>query len=162
MTSTRTTTQASTFTEARAREVMRQVHGDFMSVASANHLNREKAQKWCDDIGYALCHNAVSKFQLQFTRPNGSVAALDYSVRDDGTILEESKAGGFDPYTFPAGTSVGVILSYKEESPHFEQVRSYLRQRGWGPGGHLLDGGVCDRAYSKDGFGAERRKAGAW
>lgn len=160
---TRTATQASTFTDARAREVMRQVHGDFMSLASAGHIDREKAQKWCDEISYAVRHNVVSAFQIQLTRPNRTVAALNYSVRDDGTILEESKAGGFDPYGLPAGTSVNVVLTYKQGAPNLEDVRAYLRGKGWVSGGDLLGGDmVRDRAYSKGGFGMERSKVGVW
>lgn len=163
MATTKTATQASTFTDARAREVMRQVHGDFMSLASAAHMNREDAQNWCDELGYAVHYNVANTFQIKLTRPNGTVAALNYSVRDDGTILEESKAGGFDPYAFPTGTKVSVVLTYKQGAPNLELVRAYLQKRGWGPGGHLVEGSmVRDRAYSKDGFGVERSKVGVW
>lgn len=163
MTTTRTATQASTFTEARAREVMRQVHGDFMNWASAGFIAREKAQQWFEELEYAVVNNVVDTFQIQLTKPDGKLVGLSYSVRDDGSILEESKAGGFDPYDLPSGSSFSLVLTYKENARNVEDVRAYLSKRGWGPGGKLLNGDMLrDRAYSKSGFGVERSKVGDW
>jgi hypothetical protein len=162
MTSTMTATQASTFTEARARAVMRHVHSDFMNWASAGFIAREKAQTWFEELEYAVVHNVVDTFQIQLTKSDGTRIGLSYSVRDDGTILEESKAGGFDPYGLPSGTTFGLCLTYRQGVPNLESVRAYLRERGWGPGGSLLGGGARDRAYSKNGLGIERSKVGEW
>jgi Bacterial HORMA domain family 1 len=162
MTSTNTATHSSTFTEARAREVMRNVHSDFMNLASAGLITREDAQRWYDDIAYAVLSEVVATFQVQLTRPNGTTFGLSYTIRDDGTVLEDSKAGGFDPFGLPRGTYACPCIFYRLEAPNFERVRADLRKRGWGPGGSLIEGGARDRAFSKDGYGIERSKVGEW
>lgn len=162
MTTTRTATQANTFTEARAREVMRQVHGDFMNWASAGFIGRERAQQIVDDLEYAVLQQVVETFQVQLVRPDGEPAGLSYMIRDDGSILEESKAGGFNPYNLPTGTKLSVCLQYRSNAAKRWEVDAYLNRRGWQNNGQLLEGGARDRAYSQDGFGAERIKIGAW
>lgn len=163
MTTTYTASQTSTFSEARARAVMRSVLGDFMNVASAGFILRETIQRWHEEIEYAVLKEAVDKFELQFTKPDGTRLGLSYAVRDDGTILEESKAGGVDVAGLPAQTRVTVCLNYRQGAPKIEEVQEYLRGRGWTNTGRLIEGaGDRDRAFSKDGFGIERSKVGDW
>lgn len=162
MTSTMTATQSSTFTEARARAVMRHVHSDFMNWVSAGFIARENAQKWFEELEYAVLHNVVDTFQIQLTKPDGTRIGLSYSIRDDGSILEESKAGGFDPYGLPAGTRFSLCFRYRPGAENIAKVETYLNARGWGNTGSLLEGGVRDRAYSNTGYGVERNKVGEW
>lgn len=159
---TRTATQASTFTAARAREVMRQVHGDFMNWGSAGFIAREKAQQWFEELEFAVLHNVVETFQIQLIKPDGVRVGLSYTIRDDGSILEESKAGGFDPYNLPSGTRFSVCFRYRLGAANIARVDAYLNSRGWGPNGNLLEGGERDRGYSASGYGVERRKVGDW
>ncbi|UQA57425.1 hypothetical protein [Polyangium aurulentum] len=162
MSTTYTASQTSTFSEARARAVMRHVLGDFMNVASAGLIARETLLEWHEEVEYAVLHEALDTFQLQFTKPDGTRAGLSYTVRDDGTILEDSKAGGFDPHSFPPGTKVKICLTYRADAPKLATVREYMRSRGWKTGGSLLAGADRDRAYSKSGFGIARSKVGDW
>ena len=163
MTATHTASQTSTFSEARARVVMRQVLGDFMNVASSGLIARGTIQGWHEEIEYAVLHEVVDTFQVQFTKPDGARLGLSYTVRDDGTILEVSKAGGLDLHDFPAGTKVGLVLSYRQGAPNLEKVQAYLRERGWTTGRSLLvDVTSRDRAFSKSGFGIARTKVGDW
>jgi Bacterial HORMA domain family 1 len=163
VTATYTASQTSTFSEARARDVMRRVLGDFMSVASAGLIERETILGWHEDVEYAVLHEAVHTFQLQFTRPDGKRPALSYEVRDDGTVLEASRAGGLDLYALPPGTTVSICIVYRQNARKLEEVRAYLARRRWEGGGALIEGNSSrDRAYSKNGFGITRNKVGDW
>lgn len=163
MTTTYTTSHTSTFSEARARAVMRHVLADFMNVASAALIGRETIQRWHEELEYAVLHEVVEAFQLQLTRPDGTRLGLCYTVRDDGTILEASKAGGVDFHGLPAGTRVGLHVSYRLGAPNLPKVSAYLQSKGWTTGGSAIDGASSrDRAYSKDGFGIMRAKVGNW
>ncbi|MGK3960056.1 hypothetical protein WMF38_44280 [Sorangium sp. So ce118] len=164
MTTSYTNSQATTFSEARARAVMRQVLGDFMGAASANLIAREVIQRWHEELEYAVLHEVVDTFELQFTKPNGARLGLRYTVQDDGTVLEASKAGGLDFHGLPAGTRLaGLHLTYRKGARHIEAVQAYLRERGWTAGGALVDGATSrDRAFSRSGFGIQRSKAGDW
>jgi len=90
VTTTYTASQTSTFSEARARAVMRHVLGDFMNTASTGLIARETIQRWHEEVEYAVIHQVVDTFQLQFTKPDGTRLGLSYTIRDDGTNL-----GGF-------------------------------------------------------------------
>lgn len=163
MSVTYTTSQTSTFSEARARAVMRDVLGDFMNAASANLIAREAIQQWHQELEFAVLHNVVDVFQLQFTRPDGVRSALSYTVKDDGSLLEEAKAGGIDFLAFPRGTRVSVTFRYREGAANIEKVQAYLRERGWTSTGTILSGATSrDRTFSKGGFGVERSKIGDW
>ncbi|WP_437874922.1 hypothetical protein [Sorangium sp. So ce513] len=163
MTTSTTIAQTSTFSEARARTVMRQVLGDFMIAASANLIARDTIQRWHEDLEYAVLHEVVDTFQLQFTKPDGARLAINYAVRDDGSVMEASKAGGLDLHGLPVGTRVNVLLTYRTGARNIEAVRAHLRRRGWTAGGSLVAGVASrDRAFSKSGFGIERSKVGDW
>lgn len=164
MTTSYTTTQTSTFTEARARAVMHHVLEDFMLAASANLIARDTIQRWFEELSYAVENNVVRAFQLQLTTPTEKRMALNYEVLDDGTVLGESKGGGFDPYGLPQGTRVGLCVTFNRSAPRYAKVNAYLVEKcGWGSSGILVEGNMSrDRAYSKDGFGFARSKVGDW
>lgn len=163
MTTSYTSSHTSTFSEARARAVMQHVLGDFMNVASAGLIARETIQKWHEEVEHIVLLEVLEAFHLQFTRPDGSRLALVYAVRDDGTILEESKAGGVDFHGLPAGTSVTIRLVYRVGAKNLDAAHAYLRSRGWGAGGSLVEGVVSrDREFSRGGFGIARGKVGDW
>jgi hypothetical protein len=142
---------------------MRHVLGDFMNVASAGMVVRETIQKWHEDVEYVVLLEVVDTFQLQFTKPDGTRLALSYTVRDDGTILETSKAGGIDFHCLPPGTKPSIVISYRRDAKNLDKMWKYLQARGWTTGASLVDGVVSrDRAFSKSGFGIERGTVGEW
>ncbi|MDC3956338.1 HORMA-1 domain-containing protein [Polyangium jinanense] len=157
-----TASHASTFTEARARAVLHNVLEDFMQVANAGFVARETIKEWFDELSFAVLHNVVNSFQLQFMLPDGRKdRALHYEVRDDGTVPEGSKGGGFDLYGLPRNTRVILCVSYRGDAPNLDKVLAWLRERGWGSGGSLVQGNTSqDRAFSRDGFGFVRSKVG--
>lgn len=163
MSTTYTASRSSTFSEARAREVMRDVLGDFMNVASRGLRPRDTLQTWHEEVQHAVLQEVVELFELQFTMPDGTRAALRYTVRDDGTIAGGARAGGVDFFALPEGTRVGLFMVYRAGAKNLESVQAYLRARGWGSGGVLVTGEtVRDRSFSKDGFGVARDKVGDW
>jgi hypothetical protein len=142
---------------------MRDVLGDFMNVASRGLMARTTLQKWHEEVEYAVLHEVLELFELQLTRPDGTRAALRYTVRDDGTVAGGAKAGGVDFFGLPDGTRVGLHVAYRAGAKNLESVQAYLRARGWGSGGTLVTGdAVRDRSFSKDGFGIARDKVGDW
>lgn len=163
MSRTYTVARASTFSEARARDVMQNILGDFVLIANAGLVDHEMIQKWHQDIQYAVLERVVDTFQIQFTEPDGTRRGLSYTVYDDGTIMQAAKAGGLDFRAFHPETKVSVLITYLEGAPNTDSVRVYLRSRGWSAGGSLIDGAETrDRAFSKNGYGVERKKVGDW
>lgn len=163
MTTTYAISQTSTFSEARARAVMRHVLGDFMAAANAGLIDRTRITGWHEELEFAVVHNVVDSFELQLTMTDGRRAGLIYRVKDDGSILEESKSGGLDFHALPPGTRVNVVLAYRPGAQNIEKVRAYFKERGWTTGGTLLEGAASrERAFSKGGFGIERNRVGEW
>jgi hypothetical protein len=159
MTSTRTST--GTFTEARVREVMKPVLDDFVACVLRDFVSRERAQKWCDDLTYLLTEEAISGFELQFTRPDGTRGAFRYEVSDDGSLLESSPSGGQRLHMLPSGTKASILVTYREDVGSY--VHEEMRARGWGPGGSSVAGNaVRERAYSAEGYGLVRSRIGEW
>ncbi|NTX33989.1 hypothetical protein [Myxococcus sp. CA033] len=158
MTSTRTGT--GTFTEARVREVMNLVLDDFVGCVLRGFVSQERAQKWYGDLTYLLTQQAISAFELQFTRPNGTEGAFRYEVSDDGSLLGSSPSGGQKLHMQPAGTTCSIYVDYRDAVQG--HVREEMRRRGWGPGASVGGDAVRDRAYSKDGYGLIRSRIGEW
>ncbi|MFY0567847.1 hypothetical protein ACN28E_29015 [Archangium lansingense] len=158
MTFTRTTT--GTFTEARVREVMKFVLEDLIGCVMRNFVSQENAQTWWDDMTYLMTQQAISAFELQFTRPDGTRGAFRYEVSDDGSLLESSHSGGQRLHMLPSGTRAGIYVKYRDDvQPH---VKEEMRRRGWGSGSSVAGVAVRDRAYSKEGYGLIRSRVGEW
>lgn len=158
MTFTRTST--GTFTEARVREVMKLVLEDFIGCVMKEFVTLERAQRWCDDLTYLLTQQAISGFELQFTRPDGTQGAFTYEVSDDGSLLESSPSGGQRLHMLPSGTRANIFVEYRGDvQPH---VREEMRKRGWGPGNRVGGTAIRERAYSNEGYGLIRGRVGEW
>ncbi|MBZ5713785.1 hypothetical protein [Nannocystis pusilla] len=163
MASTYTTTEASTFTEARARAVMISVLGDFTALKNAGLITAAQAEEWHDALLFALCEEAVEMFQLKFTSPTGQQRALDYEVKDDGSISASQRPGGINYLDFATGTTVGITLRLRPNGRGREKVLQYLQRRRWGMDGKILTGNTyVDRQYSQSGYGLTRKKVGEW
>lgn len=163
MTSTYTQSTAYTFTTARAKEVMGSVHADFLAVAAQGWISRETILRWHEEIEYAVLHEVVASFELQFKKPDGTRAGLEYVVHADGSVSGGVRAGGLDLYGLPRETKVTVCLSYRQDAPRIASVREYLHRRGWGANGQRIGGeGTRDRAYASSGYAIQRNKIGDW
>lgn len=158
MTFTRTST--GTFTEARVREVMKLVLEDFVGCVLRDFVSRERAQQWWNDLTYLLTQQAISAFELQFTRPNGTQGAFRYEVSDDGALLESSPSGGQRLHMLPSGTQTTLCVTYRDDVQ--SHVREEMHRRGWGPGSSLGGTAVRERAYSTEGYGLIRSRVGDW
>jgi len=162
MSQTYTTTYTSTYSEARARAVMLSVLEDLFVLAGSLILDYNKAKKWMEDLLFLLNARVLNSFELQVYSSAGSrIGGYKYTLKDDGTLHENSQSGGIDPYDLPAGARVGLFADIDYSKKNIEEVKEYLRQRGWGTNGSPLGGqATYERAYSKDGYGLERYKIG--
>jgi hypothetical protein len=141
---------------------MPEVGADFYALAGASLILFDTAVRWIEDLTFFLRHEAVHRFQIQLTYPNGQRIALDYRVSSDGSIRESGTAGGIDYYALPSGTRATLFVELDNNARAIETVRAYMRRRGWGTGQAVEGEPVRDRAYSKDGYGVIRHKVGAW
>lgn len=162
MSQTYSGTYTSTYTEARARVVMVSVLEDLIVLAAARLVAHEKAKKWMEDLLYLLKARVLNYFELQVYSSNGSrVGGYKYILKDDGSLQENSKSGGIDPYALPLGATVGLFADIDFTKSNISEVNQYLASRGWGTNGTSLIGQASyERAYSKDGYGFQRFKIG--
>lgn len=154
--STSTYTVSTSYTEARARAVMKSVFDDFVCFTIFNLTTVETITKWRRDILYMLDKEALKYFDIKFSA--GSPRGYRYSVSSDGTLSENSLSGGINYYAYPSGTKVSIVVSLDESSSNYNEVENELiKNRGWGNNGISLTGGSQrDRAYSKDNYGVIR------
>ncbi len=156
-----TLSASSTYTEARARKVMGKVQSDLIGMQNASLIAEHQVTKWVDDVLYCLNKEALRMFEFQLTLPDGSKRGIRYNVKDDGTISEDASTGGIDYYDLPKGTRVNLVIDPREGK--LSSIQLELQARGWGFNGQVLPGeGTRDSAYSKDGYGLQRMKIGAW
>jgi len=158
-----TTTRTNTYTEARARYVMEKVLDDIIGLFSRGLITKERALSWHADLSYIISMKAMDFFEIQLRTPGGSTPGLRYELTDDGQLYEDTDSGGIDFFLLPTGTTAGLFVSLRENSPNAAAVRSQLQANGWGTNGHKLDGTIVrERAYSSDGFGVTRNRVGDW
>lgn len=163
MSSTYSATYTTTFTEARARAVMRSVLGDFTAMKNAGLIDADRAEKWHDAVLFALCEEALDMFQVGFTAPGGGKFALDYQVRDDGSLSSNQRPGGINYAALPTGTAVNITLSLRASARGYQRVLAHLGRQGWGMDGTILTGdSYADRQYSQSNYGLQRKKVGSW
>src|SRR5436309_1736276 len=100
MMNTVTISQSTTMTEARVRAVMQKVAANLRAFVVAGHLDRDRAQKWADDLTYLQIQEALEFFELQI---DGRSFGLRYTVRSDGSVQQDSASGGIDVYGLSPG-----------------------------------------------------------
>jgi len=158
-TGTLTKSQSNTFTEARARYVLGKIFDDFNGIIFRRFttISAETLRNWRDDVAFIMENNAMYHFEIQF-KLGVQEWALRYEVDKFGGVSRDDDSGGSDFYNIPAGASVNIVV---ERDNSNETVSRYLIRRGWSSGGNFIAAdGMCDRAYSKEGFGVNRTKKG--
>lgn len=161
-TTTKSRSATTTCTKSRVAAVLDVFLGDLVGLMCREVLATERAVRWVRDLGDVLVLEAVQRFQVKLTLPDGSLRALDYEVSDTGKISTSDGCGGFATYWIPKATRVGLVLEWREDAPRLAEARKLLQHRGWGTGTLLEADGAPDRAYSKDGYGFYRRTVGEW
>lgn len=160
MSYSRSLSSTSTFTEARVREVMKPVFDDITALLMKGFLSPERSMKWRDDLIYMLSEQAISAFELQLTKPDGSRVGFRYEISDDGSLHESSRSGGLELYRLPGGTKANLMVVFRELEA---DVREEVRRRGWVHDAEPLSGeGVRERGYSHEGYGVIRKRYGDW
>jgi hypothetical protein len=161
MSATYSASYSSTYTEARARKVMMKVTTDLTVICNSGFLKNETKDYWEKSILYCMDKEALQSFELQFEPPNSLKRGLRYILSDDGSLIEDSKAGGIDYGNLPDGTKVNIVITLKDSRRNM--VIDQLQNWGWGSNGEYLKANASrDLAYSKDGYGLERQKVGDW
>ena len=158
-TGTFTASATDTFTESRARYVLGKIFDDFNGIIFRGFTTVKPAslKEWRDDIQYIMEQNALYHFEIQFQYGLHSWAVRS-EVNKYGGITRDDSSGGLDFYNIPAGASLNIVVNRDTAD---EAVSNYLARRGWTSGGAFIaEGGNSDRAYSKDGFGVNRKKLG--
>lgn len=153
---------SSTCTRSRVQEVLVNVLGDAIALQCRGLISKERLDRWDRDLTDVLLLEAVEKFQIKVTLPDGQERGIDYAVFDDGRISTSDSCGGFSVAGLPADASVSLLVRWREGAPKREEARRLLNARGWGTGSMLEAAGPSDRAYSKEGYGVNRRLIGDW
>ncbi len=156
--STMTRSLTDTFTEARARYIMGKIFDDFNSVIFRGFTTSATTLRgWRDDVQFVMERDALHNFELQFT--NGSDRwVLRYEVSKNGSITRDDNSGGLDLYSIPSGARVNIVVEHDHTNTG---VNQYLEARGWGTGGvFIAEDAYSDRAFSKEGFGVNRKLLG--
>ncbi|NRD43294.1 hypothetical protein [Corallococcus exiguus] len=154
-------TASSTATEARVREVMKNVFADITGLATRGFITHERAAKWRDDLTWMLSDEVISSFELQLEAPGRSACGFHYAVSDDGSLQEASRSGGMQLYAFPDGTEAELVVSFRHSLS--DEVTAEIKARGWTSSAEYLKGEKTrDRAFSCDGYGLVRNRVGDW
>jgi len=161
MTWTQATSKSTTVTEARVREVMKQVFDDLVGLALRGFTDFDTAQGWQEDLIWMLTNEVITSFEVQLRAPGRGPRAFRYDVSDDDSLYEASQSGGLQLYEFPDGTSADLIVRFRH--PLDTALHEEVRGRGWTRSAAFLPGeGVRDRAYSHEGYGVIRKRVGDW
>ncbi len=150
--------QSNTYTEARAQYINGKVYDDTQAMAIRGLIPQTLAESWRRDIQYLLDNQVMSFFQFQFILPNGTRKALQYNLKNDGSIHSDEVSGGVNYWSFPEGTKVTLFVHLNEFSPNYHKVMQKLADDGWGTGNSITGNSQYDRSYSKDGYGLNRNK----
>lgn len=157
-----TRSATSTTTSSRVNAVLDLFFGDLVAFVARKMLGTERAKAWLRDLTDALVMEAVERFQVKITLPNGKELGLDYEVSDDGSLRGSDTSGGFSTSLIPADSNLALVLRWRADAPRVEEARTLLRSRGWGVGSLLETAGAPERAYADNGYGLKRRFAGDW
>jgi hypothetical protein len=142
---------------------MVKVLADLAVLSQSGILAEERFLKWNEVLTFLLIREAISKFQVQLWISPEERIGVEYTVSDDGTLHEDSESGGIDYFALPSGTTAGITIGLRSDCAVLEEVKEFLKRRGFTFDGSFIDGDVSrDRAYSKDSYGVIRGKVGRW
>jgi hypothetical protein len=142
---------------------MKKVLADLAVLSQSGILSEERLLNWNDVLTFLLLREAMTKFQVQLWITREERIGVEYTVSDDGTLHEDSDSGGIDYFALPSGTTASVTIGLRDGCAALEEVKEFLKQRGFTFNGSFISGDVSrDRAYSTDSYGLIRGKVGRW
>ena len=163
MADTFTSTQTTTYTDARAKHVMDKVFEDFTALVVRGFVSDDKIKKWKEDLLYLMREEVLIYFEIHLTKPNGEMPALRYYVKADSSLSQDSASGALGLYGLPSDTRANLYAHLNGEHPHYQRALDELHNnRGWGFGNTANGTMEKHHAYSKEGYGVERNKIGNW
>src|ERR1051326_6982382 len=111
-TQSRTTTSTSTCTKSRVEAVLDLFCGDLCGFIARGLMDRDRAIDWLRDLSGVLILEAVERFQVKITTPNGRELALDYEVSDDGRLKNSDASGGFSTTSIPTVSGFSLVVRW--------------------------------------------------
>mgnify|MGYP001340760884 CR=1 FL=1 len=161
--SARSRSSTSTCTASRVEAVLARFLGDAAGFIARGLVSSDRAATWFRDLRDVLILEAVERFQIGITLPDGRKSALDYEVSDDGSVAQNDGCGGFATHWIPEGARVTLVILWRTHAKRYEEARKLLQDRGWGRGSMLeASSTTFERAFSQGGYSLKRRVIGEW
>ncbi len=163
MSLTYTKSVTDTYTEARARYVLGKVYEDMLALFQAGIITKAKCDQWRDDLMYILENRAMSYFEFQLIKTDGTkIGGLHYELNASGGISTDDRTGGIDYWDLPENVSGSLLVDLNKAAAKYDEVNTELNRRGWGTGNALAGTQSHLKSYSKDGYGFKQSKIGQW
>ena len=158
-----TRSEASSYSEARARYVMGKVYEDLLGLTHRGLITKERADQIRSDVLYLLNKQVLEYFQLQFKKPDGTeIGGLHYELKSDGQIYSDEDSGNINYWMLSSDTKVNLLVSLNRSASNIQEVDEQLEEWGWGTGKSLEGTRQALKSYSKDGYGLNQSKIGDW
>lgn len=164
MSNTQTNTTTNTYSESRARYVMGKIFDDFHAISYRGFEelddSPERLPKIREDLFYLMTNKVLISFQVQFCAKDGREWAIEYTIKADGSVHEDSDSGGVNYYEIPADVRINFPTKWTKGT---KRIDDHMIERGWTAKGKYIEGDLInDGAYSKNGYGATKGRKGAW
>lgn len=164
MSGSHTYSNSNTYTESRARYVMGKIFDDFSAIGlrGFSFLNNQPdwLQRMKEDIFFLMTKKALKSFQIQFYSSSGEEWAVEFIIKADGTIHQDSPSGRIDYWDIPQDVTMDLPVAWKDGNTDVDEE---MIRRGWTGKGKYIEGdSIDDGTYSKDGYGATKTRKGSW
>ncbi|HLP37592.1 hypothetical protein [Lacibacter sp.] len=140
--STYTFTGTDSYSVSDVKAVMQNTYEDIIGFANRQIVEYGNAEKWIDDLTYALNKKAVKSFEIQLYNSLGvRFKSYRYDVCTSGLVTSGDKSGGINYFDFPTTTKVGLFAQLDKDSSNYAAVLKELTEnRGWGTNGSAMNG----------------------
>lgn len=162
---TTTFTSSSTYTIINARYVSSKIAADLdLCRLYYGRPTESRIQEYKDELAELLNGGYVKEYEFGFKRDGKRVVCWQYTVKDDGTISTDDRAGKLDSSIDTAGALFYNFLTFSfkweilqfDERTRIENVLPFRRTDGTLPS----DGNgywTSDRSYSSASIGVTRK-----
>jgi hypothetical protein len=162
-TATKSATTASTYSDARAREVTQLAMADLEDFVACRMLTRERLDSFIDDLREMLAFEEIESFEYQIEKPDGTRCGLVYKVDASGVEMPSDENRGVNAWGLPSGSTGRFVIKSRPNSSQNAGFVALKQRLGWTAPAKALDGAAqSDRVYSKDGYGLRRSLVGSF
>lgn len=156
-------TISNAYSETNVKHVMGKIGEDFLAIKARGFDFLESRSSWLqglkEDLYYIMINKDLKEFQFQF-RYNHSEWAVEYKIKDDGSVQADNYSGGVDYWEIPREASITIEV-IRHGNP---EVWRELQKNGWSISTRgMIEGKVTSMgAYSKGGLSATKKLIGSW